>query len=119
MNIGDSDILYSFDRARLIDRARNGFMRIDGLTFKRARDYMDKYSARDYLMQCPLDLSTKELVSGMKDYCLQRRAEMLEPYRKKDIQFMVIPYIIFILQVMDLTDIMVLILHIWIFAAIY
>ena len=34
MNIGDSDILYSFDRARLIDRARNGFMRIDGLTFK-------------------------------------------------------------------------------------
>ena len=83
MNIGDSDILYSFDRARLIDRACNGFMRIDGLTFKRARDYMDKYSARDYLMQCPLDLSTKELVSGMKDYCLQRRAEMLEPYRKK------------------------------------
>ena len=83
MNIGDSDILYSFDRARLIDRARNGFMRIDGLTFKRARDYMAKYSARDYLMQCPLDLSTKELVSGMKDYCLQRRAEMLEPYRKK------------------------------------
>ena len=56
MNIGDSDILYSFDRARLIDRACNGFMRIDGLTFKRARDYMDKYSARDYLMQCPLDL---------------------------------------------------------------
>lgn len=97
MNIGDSDILYSFDRARLIDRARNGFMRIDGLTFKRARDYMAKYSARDYLMQCPLDLSTKELVSGMKDYCLQRRAEMLEPYRKKDIQLMVIPYIIFIL----------------------
>ena len=47
MNIGDSDILYSFDRARLIDRACNGFMRIDGLTFKRARDYMDKYSARD------------------------------------------------------------------------
>ena len=72
MNIGDSDILYSFDRARLIDRARNGFMRIDGITFKRARDYMAKYSARDYLMQCPLDLSTKELVSGMKDYCLQR-----------------------------------------------
>ena len=83
MNIGDSDILYSFDRAHLIDRARNGFMRIDGLTFKRARDYMAKYSARDYLMQCPLDLSTKELVSGMKDYCLQRRAEILEPYRKK------------------------------------
>ncbi|MCA6047478.1 bacteriophage abortive infection AbiH family protein [Bacteroides thetaiotaomicron] len=83
MNIGNSDILYSFDRARLIDRARNGFMRIDGLTFKRARDYMAKYSARDYLMQCPLDLSTKELVSGMKDYCLQRRAEILEPYRKK------------------------------------
>lgn len=43
MNIGDSDILYSFDRARLIDRARNGFMRIDGITFKRARDYMAKY----------------------------------------------------------------------------
>ena len=61
MNIGDSDILYSFDRARLIDRARNGFMRIDGLTFKRARDYMAKYS------------------------------------EKKDIQLMVIPFIIFIL----------------------
>lgn len=66
MNIGNSDILYSFDRARLIDRARNGFMRIDGLTFKRARDYMAKYSARDYLMQCPLDLSTKDWISGGK-----------------------------------------------------
>ena len=95
MNIGDSDILYSFDRAHLIDRARNGFMRIDGLTFKRARDYMAKYSARDYLMQCPLDLSTKELVSGMKDYCLQPKYSNL--IEKKDIQLMVIPYIIFIL----------------------
>ena len=48
MNIGDSDILYSFDRARLIDRARNGFMRIDGLTFKRARDYMDKVTTKKW-----------------------------------------------------------------------
>ena len=46
MNIGDSDILYSFDRARLIDRACNGFMRIDGLTFKRARDYEDKVTTK-------------------------------------------------------------------------
>ena len=97
MNIGNSDILYSFDRARLIDRARNGFMRIDGLTFKRARDYMAKYSARDYLMQCPLDLSTKELVSGMKDYCLSVEPKCSNLIEKKDIQFMVIPYIIFIL----------------------
>lgn len=97
MNIGDSDILYSFDRARLIDRACNGFMRIDGLTFKRARDYMDKYSARDYLMQCPLDLSTKELVSGMKDYACSVEPKCSNLIEKKDIQLMVIPYIIFIL----------------------
>ena len=64
MNIGDSDILYSFDRARLIDRACNGFMRIDGLTFKRARDYMDKYSARDYLMQCHLTFQRKNWSVG-------------------------------------------------------
>ena len=92
MNIGDSDILYSFDRARLIDRACNGFMRIDGLTFKRARDYMDKYSARDYLMQCPLDLSTKELVSACS---VEPKCSNL--VARKEIQFMVIPYIIFIL----------------------
>lgn len=79
---------------------------------------MAKYSARDYLMQCPLDLSTKELVSGMKDYCLQRRAEMLEPYRKRySINGDPIHHLY--IMVMDLTDIMVLILHIWIFAATY
>jgi len=31
---------------------------------------------------CPFGFSTKDLVSGMEDYCLQRRTEMLESYWK-------------------------------------
>lgn len=31
---------------------------------------------------CPFGFSTKDLVSGMEDYCLQRRTEMLESIEK-------------------------------------
>ncbi len=78
MSVDNEGIL----RARLKDRARNGMMRLQGMSFKQAENFMTKYNAGDYLKQCELDITTKDLVNGMIEFCLKRRNVLLEPYRK-------------------------------------